>query len=263
MMQPEIFSRITRRRFRDRAFVSDDDSRWLTRFIAAELADRLGVTNRQFNRVLIIGNDGGNLQRQIAPSGAVTLIADSGFNGAASAMGVQCDEDRLPFADASFDLVLAPGGLDTVNDLPGALVLIRRILMPDGLFLGAMAGAGGLPTLRSLIAQTTQPERRVGRHHPQIDVRAAGDLLSRAGFALPVAESHNITARYSDMLRLIGDLRANAMTNALIERKAFRRDQLAQMAAQFSSAGNPKTEEIFSLIFMTGWAPPSAEPIAH
>jgi hypothetical protein len=65
------------------------------------------------------------------------------------------------------------------------------------------------------------------------------------------------------MLRLIGDLRANAMTNALIERKAFRRDQLAQMAAQFSSAGNPKTEEIFSLIFMTGWAPPSAEPIAH
>jgi NADH dehydrogenase [ubiquinone] 1 alpha subcomplex assembly factor 5 len=260
MIQPDIFSRMTRRRFRDRAFASDYDSRWLTRFITTELVDRLSMIKRDFDRVLIIGNDGGDLQGVIASSGALTLVADPSFRGAASANGVQCDEDRLPFADASFDLVLAPSGLDTVNDLPGALVLIRRILRPDGLFLGAMAGAGGLETLRTVIAATTNPDRVVARHHPQIDVRAAGDLLTRAGFAQPVAESHYITARYPDLFRLIGDLRANAMTNALIKRQPLRRDQAAQMAARFSAAGDPKTEEIFSFLVMTGWASHSLAP---
>ena len=260
MTQTDIFSRATRRRFRDRTFISDHDSRWLTRLITNELVDRLDVIHRQFERVLIIGNDGGDLQRLITPSGSLTLIADPSFRGAASAHGVQCDEDRLPFADASFDLVLVPGGLDTVNDLPGALVLIRRILAADGLFLGAMAGAGGLETLRNIIAGTADPNRVVARHHPQIDVRGAGDLLTRAGFAQPVAESHNITARYPDIFKLIGDLRANAMTNTLVERQPLRRDQIAQMAERFAAAGNPKTDEIFSLIFMTGWAQPARAP---
>jgi NADH dehydrogenase [ubiquinone] 1 alpha subcomplex assembly factor 5 len=262
MIQPDIFSRATRRRFRNRAFASDYDSRWLTRLITTELVDRLSVIKRDFDRVLIIGNDGGELQRLIAPSGSLTHVADPSVRGAANSNGVQCDEDRLPFADTSFDLVLAPGGLDTVNDLPGALVLIRRILRPDGLFLGAMAGAGGLDTLRTVIASVTDPNRIVARHHPQIDVRAAGDLLTRAGFALPVAESHYITARYPDLFRLIGDLRANAMTNALVARQPLRRDQVTQMAARFSAAGNPKTEETFSLLFMTGWAPPARVPLA-
>ena len=260
MTQADIFSRIARRRFRDRAFASDPNARWLTRLMAEELADRLNFIKRDFARVLIIGNDGGELRSLIVSKGGRAIIADAGFRGAASAARVQCDEDRLPFADHSFDLVLAPGGFDSVNDLPGALVLIRRILAPDGLFLGAMAGAGGLETFRTLIASTTLVDQSVARHHPQIDVRAAGDLLARAGFALPVAESQSITARYSDLFTLIGDLRANAMTNALIERKPLRRDQLAQMAEQFAAAGTPKTEEIFSLIFMTGWAPPAGGP---
>jgi SAM-dependent methyltransferase len=255
MMPPDIFSRTTRRRFRDRAFASDHDARWLTRFIVDELVDRLRITKRQFDRVLILGNDCGDLQQQIAASGSVMFVADPGFKSALNARGVQCDEDRLPFADASFDLVLAPGGLDTVNDLPGAFALIRRILKPDGLFLGAMAGAGGLDTLRKLISDTAEPDRIVARHHPQIDVRAAGDLLTRAGFTLPVAESHSIAARYSDLFKLIGDLRANAMTNALVKRQPLRRDQVAQMNEQFLAIGTHKTQETFSLIFMTGWAP--------
>lgn len=255
-MQPDIFSRVTRRRFRDRAFASDYESRWLSRFIEAELADRLNMMNRHFDRVLIIGNNDGDLRDQIALNQSLTIVADPSFRGAEDAGGVQCDEDRLPFADASFDLILVPGGLDTVNDLPGALALIRRMLMPDGLFLGAMSGAGTLGILRNAILETSGPNRIVARHHPQIDVRAAGDLLTRARFALPVAESHNITARYPDLFKLIGDLRANAMTNTLVNRLPFQRDQLARMAEHFLAAGDPKTEEIFSLIFMTGWAPP-------
>jgi NADH dehydrogenase [ubiquinone] 1 alpha subcomplex assembly factor 5 len=258
MIQPDIFSRSARRRFRDRAIRSDCDSRWLTRFIATELIERMSVANRRFDHILIIGNDGGDLQQHLNPGGSLIVIADPGFQGAASPIGVQCDEDRLPFADASFDLILVPGGLDTVNDLPGALVLIRRILKAGGLFLGAMAGAGGLSTLRGLIAQTIENENYIARHHPQIDVRAAGDLLTRAGFVKPVTENHHIAARYANFSKLISDLRANAMTNALIERKAFRRDQFLTMSARFSAAGDPKTEEIFSLLFMIGWAPSPA-----
>src|SRR3546814_13098572 len=101
--------------------------------------------------------------------------------------GVQADEDALPFADASFDLIIACGTLESVNDLPGALILIRRILRPDGLFLAAFAGAGSLPVLRSalLAGDADRPAQHI---HPQIDVRSAGDLLSRAGFAMPVAD---------------------------------------------------------------------------
>ena len=260
MMQPDIFSRATRRRFRDRTLLSDYEDRWINHFITTELFDRIQLADRSFDRTLIIGNDGGDLHRQLTQGGAKALIADPGFQGACAAMGVQCDEDRLPFADASFDLVLAPGGLDSVNDLPGALLLIRRILKPGGLFLGAMAGAGSLTTLRAIIARTSAADRSIARHHPQIDVRAAGDLLARAGFVRPVAESHAITARYPDLFKLIGDLRANGMTNALVERTMLRRDQLSMMAAQFSDAGTPKTEEIFALIFMTGWAPAPPAP---
>jgi hypothetical protein len=118
-----------------------------------------------------------------------------------------------------------------------------------------MAAAGGLDTLRKLISDTAEPDRSVARHHPQIDVRAAGDLLTRAGFTLPVAESHSIAARYPDLFKLIGDLRANAMTNALVMRQSLRRDQVAQISEQFLAIGTPKTQETFSLIFMTGWAP--------
>ncbi|MEK6639021.1 MAG: methyltransferase domain-containing protein [Pseudomonadota bacterium] len=261
MIPPDIFSRQARRRFRDRAVASDYDSRWLSRLMATELADRVDMVKRHFDRVLIIGNSDEDLRQRVASNRLFTIVADAGFRGAARADGVQCDEDRLPFADASFDLVLAPGGLDIVNDLPGALALIRRILMPDGLFLGAMAGAGGLETLRNIIVTTTDPERIVARHHPQIDVRAAGDLLTRAGFLMPVVESQNVTARYPDLFKLISDLRANAMTNTLSERQPLRRDQVAKMATQFSLVGDPKTAETFSLIFMTGWAPPHPVPI--
>src|SRR3546814_14159615 len=76
------------------------------------------------------------------------VCADPGFANAREMKGVQADEDALPFADASFDLIIACGTLESVNDLPGALILIRRILRPDGLFLAAFAGAGSLPVLR-------------------------------------------------------------------------------------------------------------------
>src|SRR4051812_42838416 len=147
------------------------------------LLDRLDGVKREFRDVLDLGSFAGDLQLP----GARIARLDAGFGFARAAGGVQADEDRLPFADASFDLVISAGVLDQVNDVPGALALVRRVLRPDGLFLGAFAGAGTLATLRACIL-AAEADRPAARFHPQIDVRSAGDLLSRAGFALPVAD---------------------------------------------------------------------------
>jgi NADH dehydrogenase [ubiquinone] 1 alpha subcomplex assembly factor 5 len=250
MDQADIFDRNTRRRNRDRVHRSNPEDRWLIAFMAAELGVRLSVVKRPFRDVLILGSDFGTFEKQRYFPEAKVTIADPG-----SFAEVQCDEDFLPFARDSFDLVIAFGTLDTVNDLPGALILIRHSLRADGLFLAAMMGAGCLPVLKSCVAGSG-----IARVHPQIEVRAAGDLLTRAGFFMPVAESETVTARYPNVFRLFGDLRANGLTNALQRRHPLSRAQLSQISDSFAPKITQKTEEQFSFIFLTGWAP-SAKPV--
>src|SRR3546814_16767377 len=101
-----------------------------------ELLVRLGTVNRRFARALDLGAADGALGRQLPVDSVVS--ADAGFRFAHALRGVQCDEDRLPFADASFDLVISAGALHLVTELPGALALARRILQPDRTFLAAL-----------------------------------------------------------------------------------------------------------------------------
>src|SRR3546814_15396086 len=100
-------------------------------------------------------------------------------------------------------------------DMPGAVILVRRILRPDGLFLAAFAGAGSLPVLRSALV-AGDADRPAQHIHPQIDVRSAGDLLSRAGFAMPVADGDSLTVRYSSLFSLMADLRGMGASNMLM-----------------------------------------------
>ncbi|MET0374920.1 MAG: class I SAM-dependent methyltransferase, partial [Rhizorhabdus sp.] len=198
MDQPDIFDRRLRRARRDRAAPGFADHAFLIEHMADELAERLTMVNRTFDRMLLLGCHDGRIADRFAAAGRRVVQADAGFAFAQMAGGVQCDEDRLPFADSSFDLVVSVGVLDSVNDLPGALALIRRILRPDGLFLGSFAGAGSLSWLKSalLAADSATSGGAVARIHPQIDVRSAGDLLSRAGFALQVADGERLDVGY-------------------------------------------------------------------
>ncbi len=152
--------------------------------------------------MLDLGSFGGDF----APAGARIARLDAGFGFARRSGGIQGDEDRLPFADAAFELVVSAGVLDSVNDVPGALALVRRVLRPDGLFLGAFAGAGSLAVLKGAFL-AAEP---AARFHPQIDVRAAGDLLARAGFALPVADVETLSVRYAGIGNLLRDVRGMA-----------------------------------------------------
>lgn len=217
-----------------------------------ELLSRLGAVRKQVSNALLIGGDAEAIAPEMATRGIVLMVADPGFGAARLAGGVQCDEDRMPFADASFDLVMAIGTLDTVNDLPGALTLIRRILRPDGVFLGAMVGAGSLPALRRALAVNPG----IARIHPQIDVRGAGDLLGRAGFVLPVADTEIVNVRYGGIGRLSADLRANGLSNVLAGRRPLSGTEFSAAKDVFEGAATDgKTMEQIALIFLTGWAP--------
>lgn len=222
-----------------------DEAFWLHHRAAEELRDRLDLVARPFTNALELSSDDW-LGEQLVAQGVPVLRA--------------AEEDLPGLPPGSFDLAVSVGLLDTINDLPGALALIRRALKPDGLFLAAFAGAGSLRRLRQAMRAAEAVEGRdpSPRIHPQIDVRAAGDLLSRAGFALPVADREVVEVRYASLSRLLSDLRLTGSTNILAQRSRapFTRLGLAAAMAEFGAGA----VERFELIFLSGWAPAPSQP---
>ncbi len=256
--RPAIFDRNARRRHRDRAVAQFADHDFVHVAMLDGLAERLSAVKRDFTDMLDLGSWNGGF---VPPPGARIARADPGFGFARASGGVQVDEDRLPFADAAFDGVVSAGTLNQVDDLPGALTLARRVLRPDGLFLAAFVGAGSFPALKAAF-RAAEPDRPVARLHPQIDVRSAGDLLVRAGFALPVADVETLDVGYPNLFRLLDDLRGMAASNALAERHPLSRTALARAADAFAAAAGPdgRTRERIDIVFLTGWSPDASQP---
>ncbi len=259
---PEVFDRRRRRIVRDRAYARADGEDFFSKIMAEEILERLDVVKRSFRRALIIGLPAERVGRELQARGMKVVFADSSARVAKALSGVICDDDRLPFADHSFDLIINMGSLDTINDLPGALVLFRRILVPDGLLLAALISAESFPSLKSVIMEAEGD--RVSAHiHPQIDVRTAGDLLARAGLTMPVADSDSLHLKYSSPRRLISDIRdvggSNIMSANLsaIRRKVYTRIQ-SSFTAQAGADG--KFSESVTLLYLCAWAPHPDQP---
>jgi SAM-dependent methyltransferase len=139
MEEDKPFDRALRRLRRDRAARIGGDADYLHRVAAEEIIERLSIVKRDFADALVLGAIDGGLAEALLARGTRAVVADPSRLLARSNGGVQCDEDRLAFADESLDLVVSVGTLDSVNDLPGALTLIRRALRPDGLLLAALS----------------------------------------------------------------------------------------------------------------------------
>jgi NADH dehydrogenase [ubiquinone] 1 alpha subcomplex assembly factor 5 len=246
-----IFNRQRRRNLHQRMDQADASDQWLLRYMAETLIDRVSDSSVPFKNALIIGHPSPALSAQLKLPVIRSALASNGAD-------IIADEDRLPIADESFDLVVALGTLDSVDDIPGALNLIKRVLRPGGLFLGAMMGAGALPILRRCIAHG---DALVGvaaaRFHPQIDVRAAGDLLTRAGFSMPVADQDRMEARYTGFEQLITDLRANGLSNVLLNSAPISKTAARVAAKHFDTLKDRqgRATEVFTPLFMTGWRP--------
>jgi len=261
MAGPELFDRRLLRLRQRRA--ARDPATFLLDRVAGELGERLGAVLRRFERAIDLGTPAGALRSVLAASGKVgTVVAVSAQLRRDSGLAVAADEEALPFADGSLDLVVSALALQFVNDLPGALAQIRRALKPDGLLLAALVGGASLTELRQAFAQA-ESEIEGGaspRVAPFADVRELGALMQRAGFALPVVDCDRLTVRYDTVFDLMRDLRRMGATNVLRERRRtpLRRATLARMAqvyAQRFADPDGRLRASFEIVWLSGWAP--------
>lgn len=256
--QPFVFDRGLVRSRLARALASGYPDFLLAR-ATADLDERLGAVLRRFPVAIDLGTPL-PLMREVLLSRSDRLWRLTEAEGADG--DVVGDLEQPPLAPASVDLAASLLALHAVNDLPGALIQIRRALRPDGLFIGCLLGGRSLQELRAaLLAAEAETTGGVSpRVAPFADLRDMGSLLQRAGFALPVIDSELVTVRYGDMFGLLRDLRGMGWANALIDRrKSFsRRDTLLRAAAlyaQQSSDPDGRLRATFEMVWLSGWAP--------
>jgi SAM-dependent methyltransferase len=267
MSAPRIFDRSLLRQRRRRAQALGPATFLIDR-VADDFADRLAAVLRRFARAADLGSPTGAVRRAIAGRADMLIAIDANAQGFdAAGPRVVADEEALPVADGSLDLVVSALALQSVNDLPGTLVQIRRALKPDGLFLAALLGGDSLAELRqSFAAAEAEVEGGVSpRVAPFIDAREAGALLQRAGFALPVTDIERITARYASPFGLMADLRRMVATNVLVERRrtplnrATLRRMVELYAERFADPDG-RVRASFDIVWMSGWAPDPSQP---
>ena len=257
---PRVFDRALGRARLARA-VRKGAADFLLRRAADDLIERLALVQRPFPDVLDLGTPGPVLAQALARPGRSVTQAAPITQALGAGVGLVADAEHAPFAPGSFDLIVSALALQSVNDLPGALAQIRRMLRPDGLFLACMLGGRTLSELRAAL---TAAEIEISggaspRVAPFADVRDMGGLLQRAGFALPVADGETVTVRYDSMIGLLADLRAMGATNALVERARdpMRRPVLARAAAlyQENAQADGRVPATFEFVWLSGWAP--------
>ena len=252
--RPPLFDFSASLRARARAKRLGGD-RFLYHAAADGLADRLQAVTRKFERGLWIGDA---VPAEIAGFAQNWICADFDTK---EILNASDSFDPGSFDQGPFDLAVSLFSLQAINDLPGALIQIRRRLKPDGLFLGALLGGATLSELRAAFAHAEIATRGgiSPRVAPFADVRDLGGLLQRGGFALPVADVERLTVRYRDFSGLARDLRAHGLTNILSERskRPLRRDTLAALLAHYAGqyAEDGKLLARFETLYLTGWAP--------
>ena len=285
--QREIFDRRVLRRHRDRAAPGIAGHDFLLREVAERLLDRLEDVRRRFPLALDLGCHHGVVAELLAGRGGVETLVQAdlspamtrlaavrgaawgaaGGRGVPAAPAVVADEEALPFAEGSLDLVLSVLSLHWVNDLPGSLLQIGRALKPDGLLLAAMIGGDSLRELReALLRAELEVEDGVSpRVSPLADVRDLGGLLQRAGFALPVVDVDSLTITYPSALALMRDLRGMGETGTDRNRRRglTRRATLLRAAALYEEVHGDAAGRIpasVDILYLTGWAPHAAQP---
>jgi len=272
MTPPLIFDRLLVRARRQRG-LRLGPATFLLDQVADEFANRLRLVLRRFDLAVDLGTPTAAVRTALLRDGSIgTIVALdpmmdaarhlSGDHAAAVGLRVVADEEALPFADNTLDLVVSGLSLQAVNDLPGALAQVRRALKPDGLFLAALLGGDTLAELRHSFAMA-ESELDGGvspRVAPFPDLRDLGALLQRAGFALPVTDVDRITVRYATPLGLLHDLRRMGAANPLVERRRvpLRRATLMRAmevyAARFADPDG-RVRASFDIMWLSGWSP--------
>jgi len=256
----QVFDNNIVRQHRDRAAASYGDHNFLMLEVADRMKERLDEINRDFTAVLDLGAHDGAMGRAINPTSLVSADVSAKMLESAGGERVLLTGETLPFDMASFDLVVSNLSLHWVNDLPGEMVQINRVLKPDGLFLASMFGGDTLHELRDalMLAELEVSGGVSPRISPFADVRDLGGLLQRAQFALPVADADTITVNYASPWSLLGDLRGMGETNAVNDRKKTFTSRRVLMRAmeiyvEKYAGEDGKVPATFQILYMTGW----------
>ena len=261
----QVFDRTLVRRRRDKVAAGIGAVSPILEAAAERLLDRLDDTTRRFTHALDLGGRGVVAPMLAARGVEMVVSADLSPRMAATGGGlpVAADEEWLPFAPDSFDLIVANLSLHWVNDLPGALVQLRRALKPDGLFLASLPALGTLQTLREALG-AAEAELRDGispRVSPFPELRDGASLLQRAGFALPVADRDRLDLRYRTPLALLQDLRAAGETNATLARDTRTPPRaLFPLALSRLSPEGGNVPVTLEMLMLTGWSPAPSQP---
>lgn len=266
-----IFDRDLLRRRRDRAATSAQDYDFLLQETAGRLTGRLDAVRRAFSVVLDLGGAHGilaeRLMRREGTAHVISADLSQALVKASRGLKVVADEEFLPFAPGSLDAVVSNLSLHWVNDLPGALLQIRRALKPDGLFLAAFLGGESLRELRGCLleAETAVSGGAAPRVSPFASLQDAAALMQRAGFALPVVDSDIITVRYKDAFQLMRDLRgmgavdvAHGRSRRFVSRRVMM--EAARIYAERHRDAQGLVTASFEVIFVIGWAPHESQP---
>jgi SAM-dependent methyltransferase len=271
---PRIFDRALVNRRLDRAIASrerDGRADFLLARAVEDLGERLSVIKRRFALAADFGSPGPHCAVALAAGGQVDSVVRVAPTQASLGVGAFLptlgDLERLPVAGGRLDLAVSLLALQSVNDLPGALVQMRLALKPDGLLIAALIGGETLTELRQSL--TTAESEVLGgaspRVAPFVDVRALGALAQRAGLALPVVDLDRVIVRYPDMFALVADLRAMGAANALDarSRKPLRREVLARAAALYADRfadEDGRLRATFDIVWLAAWAPDESQP---
>jgi NADH dehydrogenase [ubiquinone] 1 alpha subcomplex assembly factor 5 len=261
-----VFNRQVVRQHRDRAAPALADHDFLFREVGARLLDRLDDVTAKFPKALDLGCRTGLLDDLRDTHGGIEQLYGCDLSERMLSLNrtacAAADEEALPFAENSLDLVMSNLTLHWVNDLPGCLSQVRRAVRPDGLFIATLFGGETLHELRGVLgdAEIAVEGGLSPRVSPFTDIRDAGSLLQRAGFALPVVDTETITVSYSDPLKLLHDLRGMGETNAVMERRlnATRRETMMmamQLYRERHADEDGRIPATFQILFLSGWSP--------
>lgn len=262
MIEPApIFSAARQAAQRDRLINAPQGADFLQPIIREAMLDQLAMVTRKFSRTLLIGAHDPAMFAALCELGGKVDQLESGPALARKTGAIFGDAETLDLPLASYDLVIWHGGLDSVHDVPAALMRMRAVLAPDGLLMGAFLGDGSLPKLRR--ALMADDVRSIARMHPQIDLAAMGNLLQRIGFAMPVVDVDVLTVRYGSIMGLVRDLRANGLSSRLTPPPMLpTREEVARIAAAFAAQGDDdgRVSESFRIIYFSGWSPDPSQP---